>query len=195
VRLAVAVLAATVLVDGAPMLGADVGGVLAAVPAFAFVVLTAIGVRVTARRAVAVIAATIALVVVLAAIDLARPADSRTHLGRFARRAVDGDAGSIVRRKLAANWTILTASPWNLLVPLVMVALGVYALGRRGPLARLARQRPELRTLVIASLVMAAIGFAVNDSGVVVPALQLGLLVPWLAIVVLSQHEETAVTA
>jgi hypothetical protein len=42
---------------------------------------------------------------------------------------------------------------------------------------------------------MAAIGFAVNDSGVVVPALQLGLLVPWLAIVVLSQHEETAVTA
>jgi hypothetical protein len=188
---AAALLAVTVLVDGAPMFGSDVGGVLASVPAFAVIVLAARGRRVNVRRAAVVVAATVITVIVLAAVDLARPADSRTHLGRFARRVLDGEAGSILQRKLAANWAILTSSPWTLLVPVVVVGFAVLALGRRGPLASLVRHRPDLRTLVIASLVMAAIGFAVNDSGIVVPALQLTLLGPWLVVVLLSRPVET----
>ena len=43
-----------------------------------------------------------------------------------------------------------------------------------------------------ASLVMAAIGFAVNDSGIVVPALQLTVLVPWLSVVMLSPSLQKA---
>jgi hypothetical protein len=74
----------------------------------------------------------------------------------------------------------------------VVVGFGWLALGRRGPLARLVRGRPDLRTLVIASLVMAAIGFAVNDSGIVVPALQLTVVGPWLVVVVLSAEREAA---
>ncbi len=190
--LAALLLAATVLLDGAPMFGSDVGGVLASVPAFALVGLAASGRRVNVHRAALVAAVTAAVVVGLAAIDLARPAASRTHLGRFAHRVLDGEAGSILHRKLAANWAILTSSPWTLLVPLVVIGFAVLALGRRGPLASLVRDRPDLRTLVVASLVMAAIGFAVNDSGIVVPALQLTLLGPWLVIVLPSPERNTA---
>jgi hypothetical protein len=187
-----ALLAVTVLVDGVPMFGSDVGGVLASVPAFALVVLAARGRRINIRRAAVVAAGTAALVVGLAAIDLARPAANRTHLGRFAHRVLNGEAGSILHRKLAANWAILTSSPWTLLVPVVVIGFAVLALGRRGPLASLVRDRPDLRTLVVASLVMAAIGFAVNDSGIVVPALQLTVLGPWLVVVLLTPEREAA---
>jgi hypothetical protein len=187
-----ALLALTVLVDGAPMFGSDVGGVLASVPAFALVVLAARGRRIDVRRVAMLAAGTAAVVVALAAVDLARPATSRTHLGRFAHRVLNGEAGSILHRKLAANWAILTSSPWTLLVPVVVIGFAVLALGRRGPLASLIRARPDLRTLVVASLVMAAIGFAVNDSGIVVPALQLTVLGPWLVVVLLTPGRETA---
>jgi hypothetical protein len=187
-------LVATVLIDGAPVLGSDVGGVLASVPAFALVVLAARGRRLDLRRAFIVAAGTVAVVVALAAIDLARPAASRTHLGRFAHRLLHGQAGSAVQRKLAANWAILTSSPWTLLVPVVMVGFAVLALGHRGPLARLVRERPDLRVLVVSSLVMAAIGFAVNDSGIVVPALQLTVLGPWLVVVLLTTDQPEPAT-
>ena len=76
--LAVAIFAVTVVVDGWPAFGADVGGVLACVPAFALVAIWLGGWRVSVRRVVAIGAATVAVVAVFALVDLARPAD-RAH--------------------------------------------------------------------------------------------------------------------
>jgi hypothetical protein len=119
--------------------------VLAAVPAFAVLVLAARGRRIGIRRAAVVAAGTVVTVIVLAAIDLARPAASRTHLGRFAHRVLDGEAGSIVQRKLAANWAILTSSPWTLLVP----GGGRFRCARPRPPRALARLVATARTCAL----------------------------------------------
>ena len=108
--LAVAIIAVTVVVDGWPAFGADVGGVLACVPAFAIVAIWLGGWRVSVRRVVAIGVATVAVVAVFALVDLARPASQRTHLGRFAADLFNGEAGIVVRRKLESNWHVLTSS-------------------------------------------------------------------------------------
>jgi len=76
----VAVLTAGVVVGGAPWFGADVGGVLAAVPAYG--TLIAVRRRPSVRLVAILAAATLAILVVFVAADLARPVASRTHLGR-----------------------------------------------------------------------------------------------------------------
>src|SRR5262249_51407389 len=133
---AVAVLAVAVLADGLPVLGADLGGAVALVPAAAVVVLILGRWPITWARAAAVAAGTVAVVVAFALVDLARPAAHRTHLGRFAAQLLDGDGGEIVRRKAVANWNVLTSSVWTLLLPLVVVGLAVVAVKAR-PVARL----------------------------------------------------------
>ena len=116
----VAFLAVTVVVDGAPPWGSDVGGVLAAVPGFAVLVLVAMGVRVDLKRAIVIGLATLGALAAFAAIDLARPEEDRTHLGRLVDRVVDDDGGGfleIIQRKLGSNVSILTSSVWTLTIP------------------------------------------------------------------------------
>ena len=58
VRVAVGLMAAVVVVEGLPMLGADVGGVLAMVPAFGVTALVLLGRRIRAREVVGLVVAT-----------------------------------------------------------------------------------------------------------------------------------------
>jgi hypothetical protein len=180
VRWAIVALAVTAVVDGYPALGSDVGGVLATVPAFAVVVMLLAGWRVSWRRLVVVGAGTVAALAVLATIDLARPADQRTHLGRFASRLVNGDAGETIHRKLQSNWSILTSSVWTWLVPAAVAFLAFLALRRHGYLYQLRRRLPGVHACLVGALVVAVLGFALNDSGVAIPAMMFGIILPWV---------------
>ncbi len=62
-----------VVVVGMPTLGSDVGGVLASVPAFAVCTLLLTGRRVRLRTAALIAGATVAVLVLFAALDLSRP--------------------------------------------------------------------------------------------------------------------------
>jgi len=176
----------TVLVDGWPAFGADVGGVLAAVPAFALLVILLRGWSVSWRRLAIVGAGTIAVIVALALVDLARPADARTHLGRFAASIGTGGAGVTVRRKIDANLHILTSSMFTVLVPILVIGFVVVVNRRRGLVADVQRQEPALRATLIALVVLAVLGFALNDSGIAIPAMMIGVVVPWLVLVTLE---------
>jgi hypothetical protein len=180
VRWAIVALALTAFVDGFPSLGSDVGGVLATVPAFAVVVMLLAGWRVSWRRLLVVGVGTVAALAALAAIDLARPADERTHLGRFASRLVNGDAGDTIHRKLQSNWSILTSSVWTWLVPAAVAFLAFLALRRHGFLYQLQRRVPGVRAGLIGALVVGVLGFALNDSGVAIPAMMFGIVLPWV---------------
>jgi hypothetical protein len=180
VRWAIVALAVTAFVDGYPALGSDVGGVLATVPAFAVVVMLLAGWRVSWRRLVVVGVGTVAALAVLAAVDLARPADERTHLGRFASRLVNGDAGETIHRKLQSNWSILTSSVWTWLVPAAVAFLAFLALRRHGFLYQLQRRVPGVHACLVGALVVGVLGFALNDSGVAIPAMMFGIILPWV---------------
>ncbi len=73
----------TVVIDGAPSFGSDVGGVLALVPALGLTLVLLTGRRPRLRTVViAAVAGVVALALFLV-IDLRQPADSQTHLARL----------------------------------------------------------------------------------------------------------------
>ena len=92
---------AVLLVDGAPQLGADVGGALTLVPTLAFLAAGLAGLRLSWRRWLAIGAATVLVVGGFAVVDLLRPGGP-THLGRFARQVADGSAAGVLGRKAYA---------------------------------------------------------------------------------------------
>ena len=92
---------AALLVDGAPQLGADVGGALTLVPTLAFLGAGLAGLRLSWRRWLAIGAATVLVVGGFAVVDLIRPGGP-THLGRFARQVADGSAAGVLGRKAYA---------------------------------------------------------------------------------------------
>jgi hypothetical protein len=180
--------AVSVVLIGAPQLGRDFGGVLAAVPGFAVLGMLLARIRVTVGRLVAVLAAAVAVVGVVAVLDWLRPADQRSHLGRFVGQVLDGQAWTVVSRKAAANLAILLASPlaWMLLVALLAAGWLLRPGGLlRSRAGRAAAGLPAedvrvLRAGLTAIALSLTVGALVNDSGVALPATAATLLVPLL---------------
>jgi hypothetical protein len=186
-----------VVVDGSPSWGSDLGGPPALMPAVILLVLTILQIRLSWRR-VLVIGAGIGLfVVLLGVLDWLRPAESRSHLGRFVQTVIDGGARDIIIRKLEGNITLLFANSLSLLIPVGLVLLA-YVLARptsraSGSLRRSFRRVPLLRSGLIAVMVMWVIGFALNDSGAAIPAVGATLALPLvIAIAVRTLQEERA---
>lgn len=190
---AAALFAAVVLVDGAPMWGSDVGGVLALVPGFAVTLVLLAGKRPNVRIVALAIAATTAVLAGLLLFDLSRPPEQRTHLARLFEdirsRGSDAFLGT-VGRKIETNLRVFTSTIWTYFVPPALVFISWLLLRPRGRWERLAREYPTLRAGLIGGLVVSILGFAVNDSGIVVPAMVLSYLVPVaLVIHMLLQRE------
>ncbi|CAN5520291.1 membrane protein [soil metagenome] len=182
-----------VVVDGAPQFGSDVGGTLALVPALGITWMLLAGHRPTARTLLLSAAAGLLVLGVFLAVDLARPPESRTHLARLWQDV--GERGvpvlvDTIERKAEANVRVFGSTVYTLFVP---PALGVMAwlLRRpRGRWERLARVYPRLRAGLIGGLILAVLGFAVNDSGIVIPAVVLSYLVPMALLVHLALEQE-----
>ena len=176
-------------VDVLPGLGSDFGGPPALVPAFAYLTLRVAGVRVTWRRAVAVLVATGAVLAVVAVGDWLRPPESRTHLGRFVQTVLDGGGWDVVSRKAGQNLVIVTSAPIQLLLPFIAIAVGVVlARPRRWglePLAVAYERSPALRPALAALAVLLVLGFAANDSGAAIPPVAGMLALPLLLAITL----------
>jgi hypothetical protein len=185
--------ALTVGVIGAPGLGRDFGGVLSSLPAFLLLAMLLGRVRVTVARLVVVLAAGVVAVGTVAFLDWLRPAGDRSHLGRFVEQVLTGEAWTVISRKGQANLDILMRSPVAWVLPVALVA-AVWLVrpggllrsrtGSDGPAALAPDDVLPVRSALIATALALALGAAVNDSGVAVPAVGATLLVPllvWLA--------------
>ncbi|MPV36063.1 hypothetical protein [Georgenia subflava] len=190
-----------VALDGLPTIGADFGGPPALIPGFLVLALLALGVRLTWRRIVVVLGVTAVLAVSFSVIDWLRPPAERSHLGRFIETVLDGGLWAVVGRKLSQNLQNLFGSTLTFLaiggIVVVVVLLtrplrnaarsadgGSYGwlVGRPG--SRIDRDWVMLRPVLVALAVTFTIAFAVNDSGVVLPAIGIALSVPLLVAVV-----------
>ena len=191
--LAAAVLGMVVVADGHPALGADVGGVLTLVPAGLVVLLLLRGRRVRWGHVVAIAGAAVAAMAGFAALDLARPPEERTHVGRFAAQVLEGGpgVGTVLERKLDANLSLLFSSVWALIIPFALVFLAF--LVRRGPsvVRQLEGALPGMRALLVGALVLAVLGGGLNDSGVAVPAMMMAVLLPYVTVLALSLASRT----
>ncbi len=183
-RVAVSVLAVTVVVVGAPFFGQDFGGAISAAPAYLLLALLLYDRRITARAVGLLAGVLVAAGLVVGFVDLARPPDSRTHVGRFFEKV--GDQGlsgftTVVGRKLSLMLQTFRNTGWVLLVVGVLGALG-YVAWRTDRLRALANAVPTLRAMLISFAVLAALATLLNDSGVQVMGMMLAVLVPTLVV-------------
>ncbi|MGN6474607.1 MAG: hypothetical protein ACTHK4_13300 [Mycobacteriales bacterium] len=161
----IAVLA--VLVDGAPQLGDDLGGVFALVPGTIVLVALSAGAKVTWRRAVVAVSGTLVLAVLVALADYSRPATSQSHVGRFVGQILHGGAGAEVHRKLDAALATVGPTVGTYVALIAIVA----AVASRSRLREAVERVPGLRAGAIAATVTAVLGAALNDSGVPIAAM------------------------
>lgn len=192
---ATALLAAVVIVDGAPAWGSDVGGVLAFVPAFAITLLLLAGRRPTWKVLGLCALGAIGVLGVFLAFDLSRAPDDRTHLARLFEDV--GNRGwsafsDTIGRKVSTNLRVFTSTIWTYFVPPALGFIAWLLLRPKNRWERLAMEYPTLRAGLIGGLVLCILGFAVNDSGIVVPAMVLSYLVPVALLVHLSMERAGA---
>ena len=171
----VATLVAGVTLSAGPWYGADVGGLLTAMPAFGILVFGYRTGRPAGRNVLATLAATLGGVLLLIAVDSRRAPSGQTHLAR----ALGGDPVGLIVRKVEAAAGNIT-NPIGLVIVVGLVAL---ALNR----PRLAA-RPALSAAAWALLVAGVLGSAVNDSGLAVAGAVMA--VAWPAFFLLAPGDE-----
>jgi len=183
-----ALLVLVVVVDGAPFLGADVGGVVTLVPVGALAMLALTGRRLTRRRLALTGLGTAGVVAALTAVDLLRPPEARTHLGRLASetfRSGDGSLFATLARRAEVTVDVVGQSFWTAVTPAIAVAVLVVLL--RSPWARtVVPPGSPARIGLLGALAAGLIGVAVNDSGVIVVAMVMVCVGPFLALTALT---------
>jgi hypothetical protein len=192
---ALAVLGIVIIVDGMPVWGSDVGGVLSMVPAFLITAVLVLGWRLRARTLVLAGAAAVAAFVGFAALDLARPEDQQTHIGRFFEQiGDDGWSGFalVVERKVQTNFATITNSPWFGVVPVALLFLGWLLVTRPPKVDAIAQRFSWLRAWAIGAAALVVLGYVLNDSGIRVPALMLVIVDAALVVALVSSARDHA---
>jgi hypothetical protein len=178
-----ALLVSALVVDGLPIFGADVGGVLAAGPAFVLAAGLLLGARAGPRTVAVAAGGTAAALAAFSLFDLARPSSQRSHLGRLLEQ-IDADGWGaftqVVERKAEANMSVLTRSPWTLMVPAALAFVAYLVYRSPSALGAIQRRVPQVRAALAGLLLAGVLGFALNDSGIAVPGMMLGVLNPVL---------------
>lgn len=183
-----AVLAVVLLADVWPTLGADVGGVLTMVPVFGLLMVALSGRGISWRQVALLASATVAVLAVVAAVDLVRPDASRGHLGRFVAGAVSGDGTFLttIERKWSTNVRLFGRTVWTWMVPLT-AAFMLYVLVIARGWQRLLPAGSALRAGVVGTIAAGMLGWLVNDSGVVVSGLVFVFVGPYLTLLALNK--------
>lgn len=179
---AVLLLAAFVL--GFPKLGADVGGVITAVVAGMVLLAKLEGGHIGYKKVIVIVAVTCVIIVAVLAADLLLPG-SASHAGRAVTRANSGGFGevlSIAGRKMAANWSLLFASIWRLLLLLDIIILFLVD-WKWGVFRRVKEVSPALSAGFFSLAVALVVALVFNDSGVEpAAAISVFLAVPYILV-------------
>jgi hypothetical protein len=162
--------------------GADFGGMLALGPAVAVLAFGVGAWRASVTRVLVVTAVSVAVVAAVSVLDWRGPAAERSHLGDFVQSVMDGEAVTIVVRKADAAIGTLARGPYGWLAVVALVAVVLMLRDPRrmraeGVLDAFERW-PLLRPTIWSCVTVAVVGFAVNDSGIIIPALVLTVGIP-----------------
>lgn len=161
---------AIVVVIGAPHLGTNVGGTMAAVVGFGVAALVYGERRVSPRLLLSIAAAAFGALMLLALLDSLRAPGAQTHLGRLVSQVTQEGARpfwEVVQRKLAMNLKLVRFSGWSRVVLFALAAMLVTARSPSGRGQVIAMRYPYVAKAILASLAGAVAAFLLNDSGIV----------------------------
>jgi hypothetical protein len=173
---------AAIAACGYPGWGAKVGGTIAMVPGFVLLLLLVAGLRITWRRALAVAASGVVVVSGFALLNYLQPAGQRSHFGSFVASLFDGGWTGTIHRKIATNLASINNDWFSHYVPWILFwsLLAVVAprlVGARS-LAWVYAREPFVRCALWLALLTVALGWFVDDSGILVPKMALFLAAP-----------------
>ena len=193
--LAVALLGVTLVALIPPIFGQSFGATLAATPAFVLFAWLVVGRQVRARHVGALAVLLVASGLTVGFLDLLRPANQRTHVGRFFEQVGnEGWSGFeiVIHRKASLNFETFSNTGW---VVLIVAALALLAWLWWGPTRASHQPRnvsPAVRATVAGLATLMVLGYVFKDSGIAVPALMLGVTIAVLAFVVPDPTHDTA---
>ena len=127
--------------------------------------------------------------------DFLRPRDQQTHIGRFFDELVNGAPGDsflTIRRKLDANLASFGGTKLLWVLPVVGVLIWYLWRLHGGRIRPLFRSVPAIRQTMLALAVVAVLGYALNDSGVAIPAVMALVFECALVFVALTPTSEPA---
>ncbi len=172
-RVAIALLAVIVIVMGAPFWGNDFGGAIAAAPGFVLFGWLLLGHELRWRTVWALAGVLVAAGLLVGSVDVLRPADQRTHVGKFFEKAgTDFSSATLVlRRKASENLSTLAHSLLlGCLIALALLAAYLWFVRPRS-LRTLFASVTTARITALSLVVVAVLGFALNDSGITIPGM------------------------
>ncbi|MDO5672713.1 MAG: hypothetical protein Q4G30_07660 [Actinomycetaceae bacterium] len=167
----------SVIVDGFPSFGADFGGPPALIPGFIAMGLVANELRVTWLRVLSIGVLTVGGVSALAFADWLRPSLERTHLGRFVDTVFQGEVWAVLMRKAQQNLHNLTHS-YLTIVALAGLLVAFLVLRPAFKQVRGSVFSPTLEACVWALLITHLLGYALNDSGILITACGIMFAIP-----------------
>lgn len=167
VAFSAAVVLAAIVIDGAPGLGNDIGGVLALVPASLVLLALVSGIQLTKWRVAGTVVVTAVVACGVALGDYSRPAASQTHVGRFVGQVLHGGAGTEVHRKLDAA---LASFGGNVATVVFCFSIALAVLAWRRIWAGLATV-PGGIAAAVSVVMVGVLGAALNDSGIAIAAM------------------------
>jgi hypothetical protein len=176
---AIGMLAVTLVVMAAPPWGGDFGAALAGAPGFALLAWLLLGRRVRARSVLLLGLILVGAGLLVGIVDVLRPKAQQTHVGRFVDRITnDGFEGFalVIKRKALDNIQSLTTTRLLWLLPIGAVVLVYLWWTRRTDVRSLVRDQTVVRSTLVALALTAFLGYALNDSGIAIPALMVLVL-------------------
>ena len=192
----IAMLAVTLLVMAAPPFGGDFGAAIAGAPGFGLFAWLLLGRTIRLRTVVILGAVLVVAGLLVGFADFLRPRDQQTHIGRFFDELVNGAPGDsflTIRRKLDANLASFGGTKLLWVLPVVAAARrGTCGVCTADASARCTASVPVIRQTVLALAVVAVLGYALNDSGVAIPAVMALVFECALVFVALTPTVESA---
>ena len=167
---------------GYPGWGAKFGGTIAMVPGFVLLLFLIAGLRITWRKALVVAISGVVVVSGFAVLNYLQPAGQRSHFGNFVASLFDGSWTGTIHRKIDTNLASINNDwfshdvPWILFWALLAI-VAPRLIGARSLALAYARE-PFVRCALWLALITVAIGWFVDDSGILVPKMALFLAAP-----------------
>ena len=170
----IGLLAVTLAVMVAPPFGDDFGAALAAFPAFALLAWLLLGRHVRVRTLALLGAGVVVAALAVGFVDLLRPPDQRTHIGRFfSQVGREGFTGlfRVLHRKLDANLASFSTARLMWVLPIVGLFAVFIWFSEHTDVRRLLRDTAVLRQGLVSLGILMVLGYALNDSGISIPGL------------------------
>jgi len=181
--------AAGVVVVGSSYLGADAAGAVALSAGVCVAAAMSTGGWLTFARLAWAVVAAFGVTVAIALLDLSRPVEERTSVGRFLDHLRDGTAGTVTQRIVEANVVQTATSPLTVLA-LGFLVFSVFVLLRPwGGLRRLFGLYPAVRAALAGTAVATVLAGLVEGAGSGVLGAALAMAGPLVALAALRVLE------